>query len=125
MLIRGIRDWNKRYFKTQKQKKQPDCYFIYTQHDHEIPFRPEYDIAYTHIIPHLIFTAKHLARWCPSEDLKQALSSFMHANDISQKVYITSQTTMPRFTDHDRLTRGIAQKLDEPLNCCPSLHITY
>ncbi|MBT5022891.1 hypothetical protein HOK51_01205 [Candidatus Woesearchaeota archaeon] len=119
-----IKKWSATYVDVQK-KSDGIGHLIYTQHDHKIPFKPEYDIDYIKIIPQLIFCGKEIAKWYKKEELTQIIQAYLHSAKIAQDVFENHQTIMPRFKNHNRLSLGTVQKIDKPINCCPSMHITY
>ncbi|MDP3990184.1 MAG: hypothetical protein Q8Q01_03180 [archaeon] len=124
-FLKGINNWGTTYFKAQRKSLEGDCYLVYTQTDHKIPFIKEKDVVYIYMIAQLSYVVGEVANILPYNDMKIAVNSFIELNRIGTETYNSCPTVMPRYTDHDRFLLKIVQKIDRPLNCCPSLHIAY
>ncbi len=124
-ISRGVLHWWTTYFGAQRQATDRDRYLVYTQHDHRIPFVPDQDLLYAYMVTQVAFLASELAELLSHRELGKIARAFMDANEMGAEAFRLYPTTMPRFLDHDRLCLMVVQKLDAPLNCCPSLHITY
>ena len=118
-------DWLTNYHVTQSKTEAGEHYIIYTQHDHKIPFQPDEDIMYSYMVTQAAYFAEILSKLVTPIEFKKIAEYFFEANRLGTNVYTKFQTVMPRFTKHNRLSMAAVQYLDKPLNCCPSLHITY
>ncbi|MFH1828645.1 MAG: hypothetical protein ABH824_05280 [Nanoarchaeota archaeon] len=120
-----ISDWFTNYFGAQKKTADDLHYLVYTKSDHEVPFKPEEDIMYTYMVSQLAYIGNELVKTCSLKNMKIVTDCFRRANRLGTEVFYRYPTVMPRFTIHDRISLKVIQDVDKPLNCCPSLHITY
>jgi len=125
LVLKAVGDWQRRYFGSQKDLADKPRYLVYTQLDNKIPFVPQEDILYTYMISQIAYVANELAGVVSARQMKYITECFIALNDIGVEAFYKHPTTMPRFRDHQRLSLKVIQHLDEPLNCCPSLHIAY
>lgn len=124
----AIHDWRTRYTSAQDLTSERDYYVLTTQEDMQIPFRPEADTHYAHILPNIASTARALAktkRYAAQSHFKYLIGTVSELNKEAEATYHAYPTKVPRNTKHNRLTLSVVQKYDPPLNCCPSLHIAY
>ncbi len=124
-LLKVIKHWDKCYFKAQKKAINKDRYLVYTNKDHKIPFVPEEDIMYSYMYPQIFFVLGEISNYLTNKEMQRCADCFITLNDLSHSVFTNYPTLMPRFTNHKRVSLSVVQKFDEPLNCCPSLHIAY
>ncbi len=115
----------KSYSSAQKEIKNEKSSLVYTHLDHQIPFRPEEDTLYVYMLVQMARFGKELADKYPKEEIKEVMNCFLNVSGATVEAFYKYPTTMPRFTDHQRITLSLVQKLDKPLNCCPSQHIAY
>ena len=120
-----VRNWLSGYFSAQRSVAGRERYLIYTQLDDRIPFVPEEDTMYTYMLAQIAYVARELAERVSVDEMGEVASAFIDANRLGTGVFLRHPTVMPRFLDHDRLSLKTVQRADEPLNCCPSLHIAY
>lgn len=113
------------YFSTQSGTKDAKLYDVYSTQDKKIPFRPEEDIMYTYMITQMAIIAHELAKRISLEEIKHIAQGLIDISQSASEAFHTYPTVMPRFTDHDRISLHTIQRLDAPLNCCPSIHIAY
>ncbi len=118
-------DWLDKYQKTQTIIKKEDKYNVETDIDRQIPFKPEDAEAYSLIVPQFFALAKHFTFACTEKELQEITDCFKYANKLAAKVFKEIPTFMPRPTDHNDKALKFVQYFDDPVNCCPSLHITY
>lgn len=124
-VVRAIGDWLVRYFDAQKRAANRPRYYVYTQFDSQIPFRPEEDILYTYMIAQIAYIANELADIVSVRQMIHIADGFIELNKAGVEAFRRYPTLMPRFLNHKRLSLKVIQQLDRPLNCCPSLHIAY
>lgn len=124
-VVATIRDWLTRYFGAQRRVEDRPRILVYTDLDARIPFVPEEDTMYTYMIAQIAYVAGELCAVVSARDMRAIAAGFMEANRLGEEVFLAHPTVMPRFRDHDRLSLRVIQRLDAPVNCCPSLHITY
>jgi len=62
---------------------------------------------------------------CDEEEVQEIVDCFKHANKIAADVFKKVPTFMPRPIKHNDKALKFVQYWDDPVNCCPSLHITY
>ncbi|RJQ22267.1 hypothetical protein C4580_00990 [Candidatus Woesearchaeota archaeon] len=123
-----VRDWRLRYTSASKLTADRDYHILATQEDAAVPFRPEEDTHYAHILPNIAQTARALAktkRYKHRRNFRYLLGTIVELNKEAEEAYHAYPTKVPRNHNHNRLTLSIVQKYDPPLNCCPSLHIAY
>jgi len=113
------------YFSTQKKSEGMTPYLIYSEVDEKIPFRPQESVNYNELLPLLMVIMKEGIEHHPRRELQQVINCFLTANDMSQEVYRSYQTIMPRFTVHQQWGLHLVQWIDLPLNCCPSMHVAF
>jgi hypothetical protein len=80
---------------------------------------------YTYMIAQIAYVSGGLADLLPVSGMREVARAFMDANALGAAVFARRPTVMPRFRDHQRLSLRVIQRVDPPLNCCPSLHIAY
>lgn len=124
-IFGGVGSWAWNYFGTQRAVRGQERTLIYTQFDHAIPFRPDQDILYAYVIAQIAYIANTFAEGTTRREVKQFVDCFAEMNRIGRQAFRRTPTVMPRFQRHDRLTLTVVQALDAPVNCCPSLHISY
>lgn len=124
-VIAAIRHWISTYFRAQGAAARRDRYLVYTRWDEGIPFVPEEDIMYTYMLAQIAYVAGALAAILPGPAMAEVARAFMEMNALGAEVFDRFPTVMPRFKDHRRLSLHVIQRVDQPLNCCPSLHIAY
>lgn len=125
LVLRTLADWLTGYFGMQRRLADRPRYLIYTQHDAEIPFVPEADILYTYMISQIVYVANALANICSARQMHHITGGFVVLNELGVEAFDRCPSVMPRFHGHQRLSLKVIQRLDQPLNCCPSLHIAY
>jgi hypothetical protein len=125
LVLRTVADWLTGYFGMQRRLADRPRYLIYTQHDAEIPFVPEADILYTYMISQITYVANALANICSARQMHHITGGFVVLNELGMEAFDRCPSVMPRFHGHQRLSLKVIQRLDQPLNCCPSLHIAY
>ena len=125
LVLRTLRHWLFQYFGTQKDLARRDRYLVYTEHDVCIPFVPEQDILYTYMLAQIAYIANELASIASPQQMKHITDGFIEMNSLGVEAFSRYPSVMPRHTEHERLSLRVIQHLDEPLNCCPSLHIAY
>ncbi len=118
-------DWVDQYQKTQTKIKNVDKYCVETEIDKPIPFKPKDAEAYSLILPQFFSLAKHFSLACDEEEVQEITDCFKHVNKIAAEVFKAVPTFMPRPTKHNDKALKFIQYWDDPVNCCPSLHITY
>jgi hypothetical protein len=123
-IIGAFHHWNKKYIGAQK-KSPKKAYLVYTDFDHKIPFKPDYDLVYIRIISQLLKVCSESAHQITAQQMKFFGQCFKDMNEVTAKSFKRYQTTTPRFHDHDRLALRVVQHADEPINSCPSIHISY
>ncbi|MBI5398571.1 hypothetical protein HZB03_03850 [Candidatus Woesearchaeota archaeon] len=123
--VGGVVNWLHDYFSAQQESVLKQRHLVYTEYDKKIPFRPEEDIMYVYMIAQIASIINKTCSRLSRQEFKHLVETFQEANDIAVDVFKQYPTTMPRFTDHKRLSLKVVQKLDKPINCCPSLHIGY
>ncbi len=124
-VLRGIGHWLRQYFGAQRRAINKPRYLVYTQLDKPIPFVPAEDILYTYMIAQIAYVTSELAGIVSARQMGHIARGFIKMNSIGVQAFDRYPTLMPRFLDHDRLSLKVVQRLDKPLNCCPSLHIAY
>ena len=124
-VLKAIYDWQSSYFGAQKDTKDGRLYDVYTKKDRAIPFKPKEDIMYTYMLAQLAIVADEIASIINTAEMRNLVDGFMALNSIATEAFHQYPTVMPRYKQHDRVSLRIIQRLDEPLNCCPSLHIAY
>ncbi|MBF0120457.1 MAG: hypothetical protein HQK79_16600 [Desulfobacterales bacterium] len=124
-VLNTVGNWLHTYFKVQFETKNFEKYYVYTQHDNQIPFYPEEDIMYTYMISQISYVANELAKIFTAKEMNYLASCFVELNNFATYTHNKYQTLMPRFANHNRLTLKVIQHIDKPYNCCPSLHIAY
>ena len=124
-VMAGLKNWMGEYFTAQKTSSDKDRFLVYTEADNAIPFKPEEDIIYTYMMAQVAFVVNELVDVIPRKGIKHVAGAFQDANKLAVSVYNEYQTTVPRFLGHKRISLKIIQATDKPINCCPSLHITY
>lgn len=122
-VAQAVWKFQESYFSIQKQSSAP--YFAYSEHDQQIPFRPEESANYNELFTLLLVMIKEGIERHPRRELQPIVNCFSTANQLAQEVYRTSQTIMPRFTVHQQLGLHFVQWVDLPMNCCPSLHVAF
>jgi hypothetical protein len=125
VLVRGVQDWATSYFGAQRAARDRRRYLVYTDLDHAIPFRPEQDTLYAYMVTQIAWIANDIADMLTRKELAEVVGCFVQLNHIGREAFLRFPTTMPRYTDHQRLSLRVVQRLDQPVNCCPSLHIAY
>ena len=118
-------DWMDTYQKNQNVIKNADKYCVETEQDKQIPFKPEDAKAYSLIVPQFFALAKHFSIACDEDEVQEITDCFKHSNKLAVEVFKKIPTFMPRPTKHDDKALKFVQYWDDPVNCCPSLHITY
>jgi len=124
-VLLAASDWRSHYYSAQQETKDKPYFLVYTADDHKIPFKPEEDTMYAYMLAQVAYVAHKISKFLSARHLVYIAGCFQELNKISSEVYRNHQTRMPRFTDHNRISLKVVQWLDEPLNCCPSLHIAY
>jgi hypothetical protein len=124
-VVLAVGNWLVRYFDAQKLAAKRPRYYVYTQFDSRIPFRPEEDILYTYMIAQIAYIANELAGIVSARQMMHIAGGFIELNKVGVEAFRKYPTLMPRFLNHKRLSLKVIQQLDRPLNCCPSLHIAY
>ncbi|MBD3318842.1 hypothetical protein GF342_02945 [Candidatus Woesearchaeota archaeon] len=124
-LLSTITDWVTHYFGAQREQKNSRQFLIYTTLDDTIPFRPEWDTLYTYMISQIGYLTEEVLQQCSTKEVKEVGRMFTHLTKISAEVFNTLPTRMVRLRNHDRISLRAVQAIDDPLNCCPSLHIAY
>lgn len=124
-VYHAVGNWVISYFKAQKKTHEKLCFDVYTEHDKLIPFKPQEDIMYAYMISQLAYVASQVTKKLTFKEMKSFVKGFIELNDLAVDTFNQYPTVMPRFHDHDRLTLRVVQHIDEPVNCCPSLHIAY
>ena len=118
-------DWKKQYHGNQDLIRDADKYCVETERDQQIPFKPEDAEAYSLIVPQFFALAKHFSIACDQQEVEEITDCFKHVNKIATEVFKEIPTFMPRPTKHNDKALKFVQHYDDPVNCCPSLHITY
>ncbi len=116
------------YSSAQKEIKNKKHYLVYTDLDHKIPFKPEEGNLYVYMLVQMARFGKELVdkyTQYTQNEIKAVLDCFLKVNAAGRDTFCNYPTTMPRFASHNQITLSLVQKLDEPLNCCPSQHIAY
>jgi hypothetical protein len=124
-VVEAIVDWRRRYHGTASATRNLDRTLVYTHHDHQIPFRPEADTLYAYMVGQIADIANELAAIVSADQMRSISDGVMEMNTVGCEAFAARPTFTPRFLDHDRLTLGVVQAIDDPINCCPSLHIAY
>lgn len=124
-ILQAIHSWQQDYFSAQSATKDLELYDVYTEQDRSIPFLPEEDIMYTYINTQIAIIAEELAKRISHKEIKQIAQGFLALNRLATQAFRNHPTVMPRYTDHNRISLRTIQRIDAPLNCCPSLHIAY
>jgi len=120
-----ITHWAMTYFTAQKKLKKEDQWLIYTEEDHQVPFKPEYDTFYSYMVSQISVLIDEVVRVAPYGQVSKLAKLCRNLNREGNKAYTAFPSRMYRPTEHNRLSLKVVQYLDEPLNCCPSLHIAY
>ena len=119
-------DWMNQYHRTQNLIRNADKYCVETEIDKRIPFKPKDAKAYSLIVPQFFSLAKHFSIACiENQEVQEITDCFKYANELAADVFKTIPTFMPRPTKHKDKALKFVQYWDDPVNCCPSLHITY
>jgi hypothetical protein len=121
----AIADWRLKYSGAARASREEQRYLVYTQHDRGIPFRPEDDTVYAYMVGQIAYIAKELARLASTRQMWRIVSGFTAMNELGVSTYRLFPSLTPRYWQHERLTLSVVQSIDEPVNCCPSLHIAY
>ncbi len=124
-ILGGVGNWLTTYFGAQENAEDRDRYLVYTEHDHRIPFRPDQDVLYAYMVCQIAYLANELAEVLSRKEMKAFAGGFTALNEVGAEAFRAHPSVMPRFLGHDRLALRVVQRLDRPLNCCPSLHIAY
>ncbi len=124
-ILGGVGNWLTSYFGAQGGARDRDRYLVYTQHDERIPFRPDQDVLYAYMVCQIAYLANELADVLDRSEMKAFAGGFVELNRVGAECFHAHPSVMPRFLGHDRLALRVVQRLDQPLNCCPSLHIAY
>ncbi len=124
-VVGAVGNWAWHYFGAQRGASDRECYLVYTDRDAAIPFRPEADTLYAYMVTQVTHLANELADVLSRRELRRAIRAFTDMNAVAAEAFHRFPTVMPRFTDHQRLSLRVVQAIDQPLNCCPSLHIAY
>ncbi|MBU0470675.1 MAG: hypothetical protein KKA62_00555 [Nanoarchaeota archaeon] len=124
-ILKPVCKMTTNYGKAQKETKIKEQHLVYTDLDHRIPFRPTDDILYVYQLAHMALFSRELVENYPNHVFKEVIKCFLDVEKEAVEVFQKYPTVMPRFTDHDRITLKATQAFDNPLNCCPSLHIAY
>ena len=124
-ILKAIKNFSSNYLGSQKNIKNHEKYFVYTQLDNQIPFILEEDTMYAYTFAQFAYISNNLCKMLGKKEIKNIAASFSELNTLGAETFNKYPTLMPRFTNHNRLTLKILQKIDKPTNCCPSLHIAY
>ena len=124
-ILRALQHWRGTYYPMQNECRERLGYLIYTQHDRPIPFIPESDTLYAYMVCQISYVARQIAELVSVAQMRHVADTFMELNSTAIEAFRQHPTLMPRLTDHDRITLMVVQKIDDPTNCCPSLHIAY
>ncbi len=124
-VLRALSHWRNGYYPMQNACRTRMGHLVYTQHDRAIPFRPESDILYAYMVCQISYVARELADVVSGSQMKHVAHTFMGLNRTALEAFERYPTLMPRYLDHDRITLAVVQSIDDPTNCCPSLHIAY
>lgn len=126
ILLSIVLEWKKRYLDIQDGVRQKqEFYYVHTPLDDKIPFVPEECRDYNMIIVQLAKIANRIAKHADLEYVQRVFDCFVYNTDISKEVFQGCPTLMPRHIEHDDLNLKIVQRYDQPVNCCPSLHIAF
>ena len=118
-----LKDWATKYF--TEQKKPIPRYLVFTDKDKDIDFRPEEDTWYIYMLAQITTVTNEVADHTTLKEFMTMVRAFKDVNGIGTEAFIRCPSVMPRYTDHKRQGLYVVQKLDQPYNCCPSLHIAY
>lgn len=124
-LAEPIKDWMTNYPRLQEEGRKKEQYLIYTSEDHKIPFKPEYDTIYLYALSQIIVLINQASKNMDLGQLRKIAKTACRLNQEGMQVFRKLPARMHRGFDHERISLRAVQKLDGPLNCCPSLHIGY
>lgn len=124
-VMRALQHWRSRYYPMQLECRERMGYVIYTQHDRPIPFIPESDTLYAYMVCQISYVAGEIADVVSVRQMRHVADTFIALNVTALEAFRRFPTLMPRYTEHERLTLAVVQGIDDPTNCCPSLHIAY
>ncbi len=128
-MLKSVYSWYKHYYQAQKECDGKERFLVYTDLEEKINFDPNADTMYAFLFPLLAYSMNTVVKnkRISERSLVKLSQCFIDLDKLVSKVYINCPTTVPRkpFTNHDRLSFKVVQKVDKPVNCCPSSHVAY
>jgi len=123
-IQQSFENWDKLYFKAQSIARKQPAFVTYTEEETAIPFHPERDHEYAGVMTTISHIGAELVRNGDQEKIIGGIGVLDNLHALASMTFKEATSCMARYTDHNRISLGIVQRADMPLNCAPSLHVS-
>lgn len=115
--------WDRLYFNGQQVGSRNPAFVTYTEEETQIPFSPHRDHDYASLMTMISHVGAELVKKGDREKVIGGIHALDSLHELANATFTGATSCMARYTDHDRISLGVVQKHDAPVNCAPSLHV--